>query len=55
MAPVAGADIRSVCIEAGMYAIRARRKTVTEKDMVEAVNKVAERQPEREMQLEKET
>ena len=26
-----GADIRSVCIEAGMFAIRARRKTVTEK------------------------
>merc|ERR1712054_222664 len=35
-----GADTRSVCIEAGMYAIRARRKTVTEKDMIEAVNKV---------------
>ena len=35
-----GADLRSVCIEAGMYAIRARRKTVTEKDMIEAVNKV---------------
>ena len=38
--PPAGADLRSVCIEAGMYAIRARRKTVTEKDMIEAVNKV---------------
>jgi ATP-dependent 26S proteasome regulatory subunit len=36
----AGADIRSVCTEAGMYAIRARRKTVTEKDFLEAVNKV---------------
>ena len=35
-----GADIRSVCIEAGMYAIRQRRKTVTEKDMIDAVNKV---------------
>lgn len=35
-----GADIRSVCTEAGMYAIRARRKTVTEKDFLEAVNKV---------------
>jgi len=35
-----GADIRSVCTEAGMYAIRARRKTVTEKDMLESVNKV---------------
>jgi SpoVK/Ycf46/Vps4 family AAA+-type ATPase len=36
----AGADIRSVCTEAGMYAIRARRKTVTEKDFLDAVNKV---------------
>jgi SpoVK/Ycf46/Vps4 family AAA+-type ATPase len=37
---VTGADIRSVCTEAGMYAIRARRKTVTEKDFLDAVNKV---------------
>ena len=36
-----GADIRSVCIEAGMFAIRSRRKTVTEKDMIDAVNKCA--------------
>jgi len=35
-----GADIRSVCTEAGMYAIRARRKTVIEKDFLEAINKV---------------
>merc|ERR1719310_1500206 len=28
-----GADIRSVCIEAGMFAIRARRKSITEKDL----------------------
>lgn len=35
-----GADIRSICTEAGMYAIRARRKTATEKDFLEAVNKV---------------
>ncbi|KAG1327798.1 26S proteasome regulatory subunit 7 [Cocos nucifera] len=34
------ADIRSVCTEAGMFAIRARRKTVTEKDFLDAVNKV---------------
>jgi 26S proteasome regulatory subunit T1 len=37
---VSGADIRSVCTEAGMYAIRARRKTVTEKDFLDSVNKV---------------
>jgi 26S proteasome regulatory subunit T1 len=35
-----GADIRSVCTEAGMFAIRARRKTVTEQDFLDAVTKV---------------
>lgn len=35
-----GAEIRSVCTEAGMFAIRARRKAVTEKDMLDAVEKV---------------
>jgi len=35
-----GADIRSVATEAGMFAIRARRKTATEKDFLDAVAKV---------------
>lgn len=35
-----GADLRSVCTEAGMFAIRARRKVSTEKDFLKAVNKV---------------
>eukprot|EP00401_Gymnodinium_catenatum_P039875 CAMPEP_0117497330 /NCGR_PEP_ID=MMETSP0784-20121206/21127_1 /TAXON_ID=39447 /ORGANISM="" /LENGTH=432 /DNA_ID=CAMNT_0005292349 /DNA_START=6 /DNA_END=1304 /DNA_ORIENTATION=- len=35
-----GADLRSVCTEAGMYAIRARRKSVSEKDLIDAINKV---------------
>ncbi|CAD52250.2 26S protease regulatory subunit 7 [Plasmodium falciparum NF54] len=35
-----GSDIRSVCTEAGMFAIRARRKTITEKDLLLAINKV---------------
>lgn len=35
-----GADIRSVCTEAGMFAIRARRKAVTEKDFLDSINKV---------------
>jgi len=35
-----GADLRSVCTEAGMFAIRARRKVITEKDLIDAVNKV---------------
>ena len=35
-----GAEIKSVCTEAGMFAIRARRKVATEKDFLDAVNKV---------------
>ncbi|CAD8060207.1 unnamed protein product [Paramecium primaurelia] len=35
-----GADIRSVCTEAGMFAIRARRKAISEKDLLEAIEKV---------------
>jgi 26S proteasome regulatory subunit T1 len=35
-----GADIRSVCCEAGMYAIRARRKCISEKDLLDAIEKV---------------
>lgn len=35
-----GADLRSVATEAGMYAIRARRKLITEKDMLDAIEKV---------------
>jgi len=35
-----GADIRSVCTEAGMFAIRSRRKAITEKDLMDAIDKV---------------
>lgn len=35
-----GAEIRSVCTEAGMFAIRARRKSISEKDLLDAVEKV---------------
>ena len=35
-----GADIHSVCTEAGMFAIRERRKIVTEKDFLDAIDKV---------------
>ena len=35
-----GAEIRSVCTEAGMFAIRARRKAISEKDLIMAVEKV---------------
>lgn len=35
-----GAELKSVATEAGMFAIRARRKMATEKDFLEAVDKV---------------
>jgi 26S proteasome regulatory subunit T1 len=35
-----GADIRSVCTEAGMFAIRSRRKFISEKDLLDAIEKV---------------
>lgn len=35
-----GADIRSVCTEAGMFAVRARRKSISEKDLLDAIEKV---------------
>lgn len=36
-----GAELRSVCTEAGMFAIRARRKSVSEKDFLDSINKVS--------------
>lgn len=35
-----GADIKSVCTEAGMFAIRARRKSISEKDLTDSIDKV---------------
>lgn len=35
-----GAEIRSVCTESGMFAIRERRKAISEKDLLKAVEKV---------------
>lgn len=35
-----GAELRSVCTEAGMFAIRARRKMASEKDFLDSVTKV---------------
>jgi 26S proteasome regulatory subunit T1 len=35
-----GAEIRSICTEAGMFAIRARRKCINEKDIIDAIDKV---------------
>jgi len=35
-----GAELRSVCTEAGMFAIRSRRKVASEKDFLDSVEKV---------------
>jgi 26S proteasome regulatory subunit T1 len=35
-----GAELRSVCTEAGMFAIRARKKSISEKDFMDSVAKV---------------
>merc|ERR1712137_15752 len=35
-----GAELHSVCTEAGMFSIRARRKSVSENDFLDSVNKV---------------
>lgn len=35
-----GAELRSVTTEAGMFAIRQRRKVATEKDFLDSVEKV---------------
>lgn len=35
-----GAELHSVCTEAGMFAIRARRKVATEEDFLKSVEKV---------------
>ncbi|MDD1634094.1 MAG: proteasome-activating nucleotidase [Methanomicrobiales archaeon] len=36
-----GADLRAICTEAGMFAIRAERTTVTQADFVSAIEKVS--------------
>jgi proteasome regulatory subunit len=38
-----GADIKSICTEAGMFAIRDKRRSITEEDFKKAIIKVQER------------
>ncbi|KAK7859750.1 26s proteasome regulatory subunit 7 [Quercus suber] len=40
LSDVNGTEIRSMCSEAGMFAIRARRKAVTQRDFLDAVDKL---------------
>lgn len=37
-----GADLRNVCTEAGMFAIRSERAYVIEEDFLKAARKIAE-------------
>jgi len=37
-----GADLRNVCTEAGLFAIRAEREYVIDEDFMKAVRKVGE-------------
>jgi len=37
-----GAELRSVCTEAGMFSIRSRRKSVSEKDFLDSITKVTQ-------------
>jgi len=41
---LSGAEIRAVCTEAGYFAIRKRRKTVSEKDFLGAIDKIVEQE-----------
>ena len=40
MLGASGAESKAVCTEAGMFAIRARRKAINEKDLLAAIEKV---------------
>ncbi len=43
-----GAEIRAVCTESGYFAIRNKRKEVTEKDILEAIKKVKKEEADKE-------
>ena len=37
---LSGADLKAVCTEAGMFAIRSERKKVISKDFLDAIDKI---------------
>ena len=37
---LSGADLKAVCTEAGMFAIRSSRKKVISKDFLDAIDKI---------------
>ena len=47
------ADLRNVCTEAGMYALRERRVHVTQEDFEMAVAKIMQKDSEKNMSIKK--
>lgn len=39
---LSGADLKAVCTEAGMFAIRSERKEIISKDFLDAIDKIME-------------
>ena len=53
MGQCSGAEVRGICTEAGMYALRERRQHVSQEDFELAVAKVLKRQAEGSMSVNK--
>jgi len=53
LAGASGAEVKAVCTEAGMYALRERRVHVTQEDLEMAVSKVMKKDHEKNMSLRK--
>lgn len=51
MSGASGAEMKSVCTEAGMFALRERRVHVTQEDFEMAVAKVMKKDSDKEMSL----
>ena len=51
MPGASGAEIKAVCTEAGMYALRERRVHVTQEDFEMAVGKVMRKDGEKDMSI----
>ena len=49
---LSGADLKAVCTEAGMFAIREKRDKVTVADFMDAVNKVVDSEHDEEFKKE---
>jgi len=48
MEEFSGAEVKAVCTEAGYFAIRNKRREVTEKDLMNAINKVSQEDSDKE-------